>query len=63
MLVELNYKKEGKKKGGGEEKEKEKKRGKEEGGKERESTKREPVKNYKRELKCHLTYTALPHYC
>ncbi len=22
-----------------------------------------PVKNYKRELKCQLAYTALPHYC
>jgi hypothetical protein len=45
---ELNYKKEGKKKGGGreKEKEKEKKRGKEEGGKERESTKRVLIREY-----------------
>ena len=48
MLVELNYKKEGKKRGGGreKEKEKEKKRGKEEGGKERESTKRVSIREY-----------------
>jgi hypothetical protein len=48
MLVELNYKKRGEKKGGGreKEKEKEKKRGKEEGGKERESTKRVSIREY-----------------
>ncbi len=47
MLVELNYKKEGKREGGREkEKETEKKRGKEEGGKERESTKRVSIREY-----------------